>query len=99
MLRTPGSSWRRGESVTIARQLAVTLAAWRTFGGTIAALPDVSARGMTIDHQDELALDDVPHLFLRVRVLVEVRGVGSDVPVSKGHVLGVEEPPRPTRQR
>ncbi len=55
--------------------------------------------GDTVDHEDDLALDDVPHLFLRVAVHVQVRRAGRDVPVRERHVRGVEEATRPARQR
>jgi hypothetical protein len=50
-------------------------------------------------YQDELPLNNVPDLFLRVLMLVEISSRGFDVPMSERHVFGVEEAARPTRKR
>ena len=46
---------------------------------------------LAVDGERNLALDDVPHLFLLVPVLVQGRRVGHNVVVSERHVLRVKE--------
>ena len=49
-------------------------------------------------YQDQLPLNNVPDLFLRVLMLMEISSSGFDVPMSERHVLGVEEAARPARK-
>lgn len=42
---------------------------------------------LLIDDQQDLPLDHVPDLFLRMIVLVQVGGSFGDLPVAEGHVL------------
>ena len=51
------------------------------------------------DGDHDLALDDVPHLFLLVPVLVERGRAGRDVVVRERHVLGVEPARVPPGER
>ena len=50
------------------------------------------------DGEGHLAVDDVPHLFLLVLVLVQRRGAGRDVVVGERHGRGMEEPAAPPRK-
>jgi hypothetical protein len=53
---------------------------------------------LPFEYQDELPLNNVPDLFLRVLMLMEISSRGFDVPMGERHVLGVEEAARPTRK-
>lgn len=48
-----------------------------------------------VNFQFDLAIEDVPHFFLDMLVLVErLRSLG-DVPVDEGHVVGMYKAPGP----
>ena len=51
------------------------------------------------DRGGQLALHDVPDLFLLMEVLVQWGRVGRDRVAGERHVLGVKEPPLPSRKR
>jgi hypothetical protein len=53
---------------------------------------------LAFNYQDELPFNNVPDLFLRVLMLMEIISGGFDVPMSERHVLGVEEAARPARK-
>jgi len=67
---------------------------WDSCGGA-----DAEHTFVTIDREGDLTVDDVPDFFLRMVMFVQRRRVGGDVPVREGHVLGVEEPSCPARER
>ena len=52
---------------------------------------------LPFNYQDEFPFNNVPDLFLRVLMLMEIIGGGFDVPMSECHVLGVKEVARPAR--
>ena len=54
---------------------------------------------LAFKYQDELPLNDIPDLFLRVLMLMEIISSALNFPMSECHVLGVEEAARPARKR
>ena len=62
-------------------------------------VPGTDAALLAVEYQDGFAVHDIPHLLLGVMMLVQVGGTFGNLPVGEGHVLGVEEPARPARER